>query len=236
MAFSFVLEQEPHEEGEVNGMDGRTVTLDSLDIYVEEFRKCGTALVPPDLIFSADELEHLNAIQSRIPEEKVSNGDAGDTHDIYVRRIMTDKPGEIPTLVNRPFSDQILEIIGDEKRQAIFSEMLPSPSDLFIRRGQMNRMIQDSFIGLHLDAASNPDYEFSVVIQLGRDFKGGEFVVYPDDGEKQIFFPTYGSVLISTCKLHHEVWKVLANERNSLVYFYSRYGGVNRREVPTTSA
>jgi len=220
---------------EVNGMDGSVLSFDSLDSYLEEFRERGTALVPPNLIFSAEELEHLNAIQSCIQEERVSNGDAGDTHDIYVRRIMTDKPGEVPTLVNRPFSDQILELIGDERRQAVFSRMLRLPSDLVIRRAQMNRMVKDSFIGLHLDEASNPDYEFSVVIQLGRDFKGGEFVVYPHDGDRQIFFPVYGTVLISTCKFRHEVWKVLANERNSLVYFYSRQGGVNRRDVSPPS-
>src|SRR5882762_4587482 len=78
---------------EVNGMDGSVLSFDSLDSYLEEFRERGTALVPPNLIFSAEELEHLNAIQSCIQEERVSNGDAGDTHDIYVRRIMTDKPG-----------------------------------------------------------------------------------------------------------------------------------------------
>ena len=210
---------------------GRSVP--TFDSYLEEYWDCGTVLVPPDLIFSADEVEQLNDLQSRLPEEKVSNGDAGDTHDIYVRRIMTDKPGEPPTLVNRPFSDQILELLGDEKRQAIFSRILQSPSGLFIRRCQINRMVKDSFIGLHLDEASNPDYEFSVVIQLGRDFKGGEFVVYPPDGDKQIFYPAYGTVLISTCKFRHEVWKVLEHERNSLVYFYSGHGGINRREAAT---
>ena len=205
--------------------------VDRYGRYAAELKRCGSALVPPNVIFSAEEVQRIEDIQASIPEEKVSDGDAGDTHDIFVRRIVTDKAGELPTSVNRPFSDQILEILTDEKRRAIFAEIFGSTSDYFIRRCQMNRLIEGSFVGIHLDEASNPDYEFSAIVQLGRNFEGGEFVVYPDDGKQQVFVPGYGTVLITTCRYRHEVKKVLARERNALVYFYSKYAGVNRRHL-----
>jgi len=197
--------------------------------FTSELRIHGSVLLPPNLVFSTEELERLDRLQSFIPEEMVNNGDAGDKHNIYVRRIITDKPGEFPTRVNQPLSDQILEILEDKKKSSIFRQIFDSDTQYFIRRCQMNRMIKDSFVGLHLDAESNMNYEFSVIIQLGRHFEGGEFVVYPENREPQVFFPTYGTVLITTCKFRHEVRTVLANERKSLVYFYSDCTGINPR-------
>lgn len=197
--------------------------------YAGELKRTGSAMIPAYMVFDKKELEELDAIQSGIPEEAVTNGDAGDTHDIYVRRIMTDKTGEHPTVVNLPMSGEIIGMLSDDKRKRIFSAIFGSDSEYFIRRCQMNRMVKDSFIGLHLDAASNPDYEYSVIVQLGQDFKGGEFVVHADSDERQIFHPTYGTVLVTTCKLSHEVWRVLDGERNALVYFYSKNGGINNR-------
>ena len=204
--------------------------MDSYSSYIPELKSNGSVLLPPNLIFSAEEVERLDAIQSSIPEEKVSNGDADDNHDIYIRRIVTDNAGEFPKRVNQPFSDQILEILSDEKRRTLFAKIFDSTSEYFIRRCQMNRLIEGSYVGLHLDAESNPDNEFSVIVQLGRYFQGGEFVIYPDDRDKQVFSPKHGTVLITTCRFRHEVTKVLANERKSLVYFYSKHGGTNRRD------
>ncbi|RKH44628.1 2OG-Fe(II) oxygenase [Corallococcus sp. AB050B] len=206
---------------EVAGMDWA--------FYARELKNTGSAMLPAYMVFSEQELEQLDSIQSRIPEEAVVRGDAGDTHDIYVRRIMTDKAGEYPTAVNQPISDEIIGMLSDDKRKRVLSALFGSDSEYFIRRCQMNRMVKNSFIGLHLDAASNPDYEFSVIVQLGRSFEGGEFVVHVDSENKQVFRPTYGTVLVTTCKLSHEVWKVLDGERNALVYFYAKNGGINSR-------
>ena len=204
--------------------------------YAIELRRKGSVLLPHNLLFTIQELENINVIQSLLSEEKVENGDAGDTHDIYVRRIMTDKAGELPKQVNRPYSDQILEIIYSQRRKAILAFLFGSTTDYIIRRGQFNRMVTGAFVGLHLDVDSNPDYEFSVIIQLGRDFEGGEFVVYPDDEDEQVFSPTYGTVLITICKFRHEVRKVLRGERCALVLFYAKNDEINRREfIPNTN-
>lgn len=216
----------PHCDSERSGSITKMKVHSS---YVTELRDTGTTSVPLGMVFSDNDLERIDAIQSLIPEENVSSGDSGDTHDLFVRRIMTDKADEFPTLVNRPFSDQIMEILTDEKRQSIFSKIFDSTSRYYIRRCQVNRMVKDSFIGLHLDAESNPDFEYSVIVQLSHAFEGGEFVVYPATGGEQVFIPRYGTVLITTCKFRHEVKKVLTPERRSLVYFYSTYSGPNRR-------
>ena len=95
----------------------------------------------------------------------------------------------------------------------------------------MNRMTANSFIGVHLDAASNPDYDYSMIVQLGRAFEGGDFVVHDESGQQYAYRASYGSVLVTTCKYRHEVSKVTAGERNSLVYFYSRHAEANRRSA-----
>jgi hypothetical protein len=200
--------------------------------FSTELKDSGSALLPPHLVFSAEEIDRLVMRSSRCSQRKrVSVGDASDTHDLYVRRIMIDKPGKFPKRVNQPLSDRIMDVLADYKRKAIFEEIFQTDTEYFIRRCQINRMVKNSFIGGHIDLESNPDYEFSVIIQLSRAFQGGEFVVYPDEGTEQIYRPTHGTVLVTTCRFRHEVRKVLENERSSLVYFYSKNNGVNRRQL-----
>jgi len=197
--------------------------------FAMELKIHGSVLLPPDLVFSAEELEQLDEFQSLIPEEMVSSGDS-DGGEIYVRRIITDKPGEFPTRVNQPLSDLILKILENDEKSKIFRQIFDSDTQYYIRRCQMHRLMKGSHIGLHLDAESNVHNEFAVIIQLGREFEGGEFVVYPENKEPQVYFPTYGSVLITTCKFRHEVLKVLSNERKSLNCFFSRDNGINERD------
>ncbi|MEG0192549.1 MAG: hypothetical protein RR831_13840 [Stenotrophomonas sp.] len=199
--------------------------------YAEELQRTGSTLIPAGLVFTEEEITRLEGLQAQIPEEAVTNGDAGDTHDIYVRRIMLDLAGEMPTLVNQPFSGAITDILSAEPRRSCLAELFQSNDPYFIRRCQMNRMTANSFIGLHLDAASNPDYEYSVIVQLGRAFEGGAFVVHTDDDQQHAYMASYASVLVTNCRYRHEVSTVLSGERNSLVYFYSKHGGVNRRSA-----
>lgn len=162
-----------------------------------------------------------------LPEEVITLGDAGEPNDLYVGRFMVDKPGELPTLVNRPHSDSLLAILQAPDHRRFFRDLLGA--DYFIRRCQVNRMVKGSFIGRHLDTDSNPDYAVSVVVQLGHTFDGGEFAVYPQGGGVNSYKPEYGTVIISKCIHEHEVKRVTENERISLVYFYSLNEFNNRR-------
>lgn len=202
---------------------------DNLVRYAAELHDTGSTLIPNGVIFDQEEIELLESLQARMPEEVVTNGDAGDTHDIHVRRIMVDKAGQPPLMVNLPHSKSIVDILSSAKCEAVIASLFRSDEQFHIRRAQMNRMTKGSFIGIHLDAASNPDYDYSMIIQLGRSFSGGDFLVHAPDGQVHAYAARYGSVLVTTCKLRHEVGRVLDGERNSLVYFYARHSGVNRR-------
>jgi hypothetical protein len=212
------------------------VWADTLREYAAQLNATGSVMLPAGLVFTDEEVQRIDALQMRLPEERVLKGDAGDRHDSYVRRILRDDPGQYPRRVNRPLSDDIMEILDDHKRNDIFSALFDWREEFIIRRCQTNRLVEGSFIGVHLDAAANPDFEFSVILQLGHDFKGGEFITYPANGDSQVFVPTHGTVLVTTCTSRHEVAKVTENERTALVYFYSRCREPNRRDLTAECA
>lgn len=202
----------------------------SLRRYAAVLREEGTVVLPPGSVFSHPELERIYELQSHFEEERVSGGDPGDEHDIFVRRILTDRVGEVPTLTLEPYASQIMGILDDAPRRQLFSVLLGNDEPRCIRRCQTHRMTVGSYLGAHIDVESNPHNDYSVVIQLGRDFNGGEFVVYPQDEAERVYETHYGTVLITACTLKHEVRKVRSNERHSVAYFYSRYTGPNQRD------
>jgi Rps23 Pro-64 3,4-dihydroxylase Tpa1-like proline 4-hydroxylase len=189
----------------------------------------GCVMLPPESVFSAQQLVEMEELCRALPEEVITLGDAGEPNNLYVGRFMVDKPGELPRLVNHPHSDRLMEILGQDRLKTFFQSILGG--ERFLRRCQINRMVAGSFIGRHLDQDSNPDYEISVVVQLGRIFGGGEFVVYADNETVRSFKPTYGTTIIARCSKEHEVAKVTSDERYSLVYFYSPQQAENRRAM-----
>ncbi|WP_407175555.1 2OG-Fe(II) oxygenase [Bradyrhizobium sp. STM 3562] len=207
------------------------LSKDALLGYQAELRDTGTVVVAPGTLFTQDELARIDHLQGDIPEEEVRKGDANDSHSVFVKRIRANYPGCHPTNVNGVASAQIIELLEGAARPAALKKIFGASSQYVIRRCQMHRMVPGSFIGIHLDAASDPDFEYSVIVQLARDFEGGEFVVYPRAGETQVFRPSFGSVVITSCKYAHEVRPVRSGERRTLVYFHSGHVGANRRRM-----
>src|SRR5256885_884552 len=103
-----------------------------------------TVVFPPTVLFSSGELHKLDALQHAVPEERVTSGDAGDTHDVYVRRIVIDEAGRTPEVVNRPYSDPILAILSDAEKGRILGTLAGTGSGHFIRRCQFNRLTTGS--------------------------------------------------------------------------------------------
>jgi hypothetical protein len=186
------------------------------------FREAGAIMIPRGVVFDDAELEYLIELQQFIPEEHVQVGDVGDTHDLYIRRFMHDRAGEVPERVHQPYSDQILDLLSDERRTAFFTDQIEPGAELFIRRAQYNRLVRDSFVGMHVDADSNPGFALSVVVQLGREFGGGEFVAFPEGRPEVVLEPTFGSVILLSPDTPHEVRPVKSDQRVSLAYFYGR--------------
>ena len=161
----------------------------------------------------------------KIPREFIQIGDAGEKNSVDVARLITDV--KKPKIVNQKYSKPVIEIL--KKRYLKFFKKILSKKKLFIRRAQVNFMKKNSFVGYHFDIDSNPDYLYAVILQLGCNFEGGEYVVYKKRSRK-IIKPKYKSLIISDCKNPHSVWKVKSGERISFVFFLSDHFKLNRRE------
>ncbi|WP_441232731.1 2OG-Fe(II) oxygenase [Bradyrhizobium sp. 1200_D9_N1_1] len=204
--------------------------------YRTELLVKGSVVIAPQMLFTQDDIARIDQLQAEIPEEEVREGDAGDLHSVFVQRVRVDPPGHAPSNVSGTASGQIMELLESRDRSFALRKIFGASADYVVRRCQMHRMPPGSFIGIHLDAASDPDFEYSVIVQLARDFDGGEFVVYPTGYEQHVFRPPFGAVLVTTCKVRHEVKPVSSGERRSLVYFCSKRSGVNRRIIEGSNA
>ena len=179
-------------------------------------------------IFSESELQNLQQFADQLPFEHIEIGDANEPNFLEVGRLITDI--DKPRLVNDLISKQVIDIVGSDERMEFYKFLLDKP-DLHIRRMQYNVMGEGCFVGLHLDTDSNPDYLVAVVVQLGGDFKGGEYVVYGGGIPPRSFSPPRFSVIFSDCGYEHEVTKIKTGLRKSLVFFLSTNDGKNARKL-----
>jgi predicted 2-oxoglutarate/Fe(II)-dependent dioxygenase YbiX len=204
-------------------------TLVELPNPAASLNNTGSIYLPESTqFFSRSEWEEIERIANspELPWEKVVIGDADEPNDVYVARFMTDI--DRPRVVNDALAQQMLPILTSERVVSYFQDALGAEK-LYVRRVQINRMESGSFIGLHLDQDSNPDYEISIVLQLGDDYQGGAFVVHRTEDDHRTYMTEYRSVLVSRCDLRHEVKRVEGGHRTTLVLFFSRDGGDNPR-------
>lgn len=196
-------------------------------------RETGIAYLTEDAgFFTAEEWQRIEAIAAspHLPLERVVIGDAGEANDVRVGRFVTDV--ERPLRVNEPLASALLDIIHSPARADLHRRLLGSDGAT-LRRAQLNILTAGSYIGRHLDTDSNPDYGYSIVLQLGTDYAGGDFAAY--EGHRTVFCqrPARRSVLITRSDIPHEVKPVTGGERISLVYFLSAASGDNRRAPET---
>ncbi len=202
---------------------------DRFSSYHETLREDGS--VQLDLgsnPFDEETWKEIDALTSpeRVSYERIAIGDAGEENFTDVARFMVDM--NEPTYVPSPGSERLMELLNNPRMMAIYQE-LTGLDGLCIRRCQVNILRDGGFVGLHLDTDSNPDYQHPVILQMGSQYTGGDYVVHPPDREPKVYrLPRY-SMLISSCWLRHEVTKVTSGERKSLVFFLSQYDGPNRR-------
>lgn len=180
--------------------------------------------------FSRDEWEAIEDIvhSPLLPHERVVVGDAGEDNDVRVGRFLTDV--DRPERVNEPLASRLLGIVQSPPKAAFYRRLLGAEA-VTLRRAQVNTMSAGSYIGYHLDTDSNPDYGYSIVLQLGTNYAGGQFVAY--EGDRPVFdaAPGHRSALITRSDIPHEVKPVMAGRRISLVYFISASSGDNRRPL-----
>jgi hypothetical protein len=180
--------------------------------------------------FDEETWQEIDALTSpeRVPYERIAIGDAGEENFTDVARFMVDmnEPTHVPSASNV----RLMELLSSPRMMGIYQE-LTGLDGLCIRRCQVNVLHDGGFVGLHLDTDSNPDYQHPVILQMGSEYSGGDYVVHPPNTEPKVYrLPRY-SMLISSCWLPHEVTKVTSGERKSLVFFLSQYAGPNRRSA-----
>ena len=182
---------------------------------------------------SESEVNMIEESLRKFPLEDITIGDAGEINNCKVGRLMEDHPESFPEIRNKRLSEPILKLYQSQKAKEFFAKYLDKKTKQIVRRSQFNLLGKGSFVGRHLDTDSNPDYQIAAVLQLGSEFTGGDFVVYPskDSGinEAQIISPKYGSLTISFCAAEHEVKNVESGIRTSFVNFISTYFGKNKR-------
>ena len=180
------------------------------------------------------EIDYLQNSLGKFNLEDITIGDAGEINKCRVGRLMEDHPGNYPKVVNDDIAKPLLALFQTKKAELFFSKYIDVNNGWGIRRCQFNILEKGYFVGRHLDIDSNPDYEIACVVQLGEEFQGGDFIVYPSKLHKkedaQHISPKYGSITISFCDKEHEVDKVTDGERTSFVLFVSSYQGKNRQQ------
>ena len=197
-----------------------------LNLIQKQLNKYGTILLNSDQsIISKKDFQGIEKYLYMLPTENVVIGDAGEKNQVDVARLMTDI--KKPNLVNKNISKKVINILN-AKYLSCFKYLL-NKKKLFIRRAQVNFMKKNSFVGYHLDVDSNPDYLVAVVLQLGNKFTGGGYKVYKKGKNPRTLMPNYMSLIISDCKIPHEVLKVKSGNRVSFVFFLSEHNGLNRR-------
>ena len=184
-----------------------------------------------------DDFNKIEENLKKFPLEEVTVGDAGEPNKCFVGRLVEDKPGEKPKLLNSNLSKEILSIIFSTKAKNFIREEIEdfrNAHNLYVRRAQFNLLSEGSFVGQHLDIDSNPNYRIAVVFQLGSFFEGGEFDVYKSmehNKPYQSIKPEFGSICISDSRVPHSVAKVKSGTRKSLVIFVSDENEENPRII-----
>ena len=202
----------------------------NLNLLKKDYQDKGTVLFNlKDSFFENLDFETLKDASKNISYETVQIGDAGEKNKVEVGRFMTDI--DKPEIVNNEYSEKVLNILNKVKYKNFFGKIVSYKKELYIRRVQINKMCADSFIGYHLDIDSNPDYLAAVVIQIGAEFEGGDYVVYTNqkDNNPNVFKPFYQSMIISNCSRPHEVTKIVSGKRISLVFFLCSHDSNNKR-------
>ena len=199
------------------------------DVLKKRYDKYGTTLFSlQNSFFSDGEFKEIDKMIAKLPYEYISTGDAGEDNSVEVGRLMTDVEG--PKVVNKMISNKVLNILKKDTHMDFYKKIL-NKDTIYLRRAQVNKMYKNSFVGFHLDVDSNPDYLAAVVIQFGKNFSGGDYVVYENksDNVGLNYTPFYQSMIISNCKYPHEVTKINDGIRTSLVFFLCSHKDKNLR-------
>ena len=168
--------------------------------------------------FSKKELLFLANACKKVPKNLIGIGDVGEVNNLDVGRFMEDKKGELPIYRNDPVGRQVVEILNNSSCREFLTTLMGGK--YYIRRCQVNVLRDGNFIGKHIDTHSNLDYRYSIVIQFGEHYEGGEFFIEAAGVEQEVK-TNYADLLVNRCEIPHGVRRVTGGNRTSLVFFLS---------------
>ena len=193
----------------------------------DEFIDVGaTTINKVDSIYKNEELNKIKELvfHPEMPIETIQIGDVGEPNRVDVSRFVVDR--SMPQLVNIKYAKPLIDILFSEKSQNFFKSFFDK-ENLYLRRCQLNTIGEGGFIGKHLDCDSNPDYLAAIIIHFDENFKGGDFIYYPNDIPHKIH-ASKDCLIISSCSIEHEVKKVTHGKRSTLVFFLSEEKSINK--------
>jgi len=191
---------------------------ETISAAIEQLQNRAYASLDAALLYSPSDLDYLETACQAIPKSIIEIGDVGEENFLAVGRFMEDLKGQVPVYRNQPHGQQVVNLLCSGKSQEFFNGIMQG--ECFIRRCQSNQLEAGNFIGKHIDTYSNLEYRYSVVVQFGKDYQGGEFFIEHEGREAQ-FKTRYANVLINRCEIPHGVRKVQSGTRTSLVFFLS---------------
>ncbi len=184
----------------------------------QQLNSSAYAALSASQLFSREDLAYMEEACQVIPKTIIEIGDVGEQNFLSVGRFMEDQKGQLPVYRNDPWGKRVVEILSSGKSREFFNGIMGG--ECYIRRCQANKLEAGNFIGKHIDTYSNLEYRYSVVIQFGKDYDGGEFFV-DYEGQEALLKTGYADVLINRCEIPHGVRKVESGTRTSLVFFLS---------------
>ncbi|WP_020413220.1 2OG-Fe(II) oxygenase [Microbulbifer variabilis] len=176
-----------------------------------------------EIPFTESEWQILRRISSDVNYEKVTLSNAGDTHEIFVSRVVYDQFKDYkPKLMNTKIAPEILSVLLSEKMRAFYKEIIGS--DQFIMpRCQFTILEKGGFISEHLDTDTNPHYYASIVLHFSSGYTGGSYTYtnYLRDAEVELKTKENSMVVALSSRFPHYVQAMEGGERRTLTYFLS---------------
>lgn len=194
--------------------------LTSINKAQQTLASSGIVVLPPDAnLLNPEQWSELERLLSKdaLKHERVTCGDAGDSHDVEVGRLVIDTPKI--TVVNEAIATPVLRIAQNSGLLSHCSNVLGFQS-LDVCDCRSHIMNRGNFVGRHTDLESNPAIRGFVVLQIGQQYEGGDFLVHHPENPSRLHLE-YRSILIGDPKIPHEVSEVENGHRHSFVMFLS---------------
>lgn len=166
-------------------------------------------------------LEMLIQEISRKPDllEAISKGQGTleqSNFSLYLYRFISRQNG-VSSVTDSEYTKVLLQLIAHSNLMAQISAL--AGQDLRILRMQLNVMYEGGFVDRHIDYDSDHAYISSVMIQVGSEYIGGDFIIYDEEGKSQAIQRTNRSTMVMSSRSLHEVELIQTGFRYTICLF-----------------